>query len=119
MAIINEDDLGKALKNKQDTIEIEGNLKEKVLRIKATGSVCWAIAIGAIGIAVTVLLTTGGTGVAVSGLVGVGAVSVLGMPTAISAVSIAVAAGGIGSLNSLRKYKILNQNDGRLILKRT
>ncbi|RVU85996.1 hypothetical protein EOL70_00660 [Leucothrix sargassi] len=118
MAISNEADLGEALKSSQDIIEIEGDLKNKVLKIKATGKVAWTIVIAAIGVAVTILITTGGTGAPASGIVGGGAVAVLGMPTAISAVSIAVAAGGVGVLNSLRSYKIADQSNGKLVLKR-
>ncbi|WP_332405986.1 hypothetical protein, partial [Vibrio metschnikovii] len=43
MTISNEADLGEALKREQDTIEIEGDLKNKVLKIKATGKVAWAV----------------------------------------------------------------------------
>ncbi|WP_332408392.1 hypothetical protein [Vibrio metschnikovii] len=118
MTISNEADLGEALKREQDTIEIEGDLKNKVLKIKATGKVAWAVAIGAIGIAVAVLIASGGTGAPVSGIIGGGAVAVLGLPTAISAISIAVAAGGVGALNSLRSYEIADQSNDRLILKR-
>ncbi|MDC5842514.1 hypothetical protein OPW33_24615 [Vibrio europaeus] len=118
MTISNEADLGEALKSEQDTIEIEGDLKNKVLKIKATGKVAWAVAIGAIGIAVTMLIATGGTGAPASGIIGGGAVAVLGLPTAISAISIAVAAGGVGALNSLRSYEIADQSNGRLVLKR-
>ncbi|MDN3555774.1 hypothetical protein [Halomonas maura] len=118
MAISNEADLGEVLKNDQDTIEIEGDLKNTVLKIKATGKVAWAIAIAAIGVAVTVLIATGGTGAPASGIIGGGAVAVLGLPTAISAVSIAVAAGGVGVLNSLRSYRIADQSNGKLVLKR-
>lgn len=118
MAISSEADLGEALKNEQDTIEIEGSLKEKVLRIKATGKVAWAVALAAIAIAVAVLIASGGTGAPASGLIGGGAVAVLGLPTAISAVSIAVAAGGVGALNSLRSYKVISEGDGKVVLKR-
>lgn len=118
MTISNEDDLGEALKKEQDTIEIEGDLIKKVLKIKATGSVAWAIAIGAIGVAVAVVISTGGTGAPVSGFVGVGAVTVLGWSTAVSAVSIAVAAGGVSALNKLRRYKVVEESGNKLILKR-
>ncbi len=118
MAISTENDLGKALKVKQDTIEIEGDLKKKVLRIKATGKVSWAIALAAIGIAVIIIISTGGTGAPVSGLVGAGAVSVLGLPVAPPAVSIAVTAGGVGALNALRKYKIVENIGDKLVLSR-
>lgn len=118
MAISSEADLGKALKNKQDIIEIEGDLKNKVIRIRATGKVAWMIAIGAIGVAVTLLVSTGGTGAPVSGIVGGGAVLALGLPATISAVSIALAAGGVGALNSLRGYKVAEQTNTKLVLKR-
>ena len=113
-----EKELGEALKSEQDTIEIEGNLQKKVLKIKATGKVAWAIAISAIGLAVVIALGTGGAGAPASGLVGVGAISVLGFSTATSAVAIAVAAGGVGSLNSLRKYKVVSNSGDKLVLSR-
>jgi hypothetical protein len=124
MAIDNEKDLGKAVKNEQETIEIEGNLKDKVLRIKATGKVAWVVAIGAIAIAIagtsypvpepaTQTLTKG-----VAAIAAPAAVSVLGVGTTISAISIAVAAGGIGVLNSLRNYKIVENTADRLVLRR-
>ena len=118
MAILSEQDLGKALVEKQDTIEIEGDLANKVIKIKATGTVAWVVAFGAIGIAVTFLLTTGGAGAPVSGIIGLGAISVLGLPVAVSAVSIAIAAGGVGSLNTLRNYKITSHANGKVTLSR-
>jgi hypothetical protein len=118
MRVRTEEELAKAIENGEDTIEIEGDLKEKTLKIKATGKVAWIIAIGAIGVAVTIVIATGGTGAPASGIIGVGAVSVLGLPAAISAVSIAVAAGGVGVLNKLRNYRIVKNNDNILILKK-
>ena len=119
MAIDNEDDLGRAINGGSDSIEIEGDLVKKVLKIKATGKVAWAIAIGGIGVAVAVLVSTGGAGAPASGLIGGSAVAILGLPTAISAVSIAFAAGGVGALNKLRKYKIIEKGDNRVVLKRS
>jgi len=118
MPIRTEEELADAINNGEDTIEIEGDLKDKTLKIKATGKVAWVIAIGAIGIAVTILITTGGTGAPVSGIIGVGAVTVLGLPAAISAVAIAVAAGGVGVLNKLRSYKIIENDENKLVLKK-
>lgn len=118
MAIHTEKDLGEALKNEQDTIEIEGDLKKKVLRIKATGKVAWLVAIGAIGVAVAIAVSTGGAGAPASGVIGLGAVSILGLSAATSAVAIAFAAGGIGALNTLRKYKIVSDVGDKLVLSR-
>lgn len=118
MAIRTEKELGAALKANQDTLEIEGDLKNKVVKIKATGKVAWAIAIGAIGVAVLVTAATGGAGAPASGLIGIGAISVLGLPAATSAVAIALAAGGVGALNSLRHYNIVSNSGDKLILSR-
>lgn len=121
----NEKDLGEAIKNNEDTIEIEGDLKKKVIRVKITGDRAWAIAIGAMGVAVTVIIATaatGGTTAPASALVATpalaGAVSVLGVPTTISAIGIAVAGGGIGALNKLRDYDIEEISDDKAILHR-
>ena len=54
--------LGKALKDNEGEIIIEGDLKNKVLRIKATGKVAWAVAIGAIGVAVVSAIAAPATG---------------------------------------------------------
>ena len=113
-----EEEVAEALKNNEPTIEIKGDLKLKILKIKATGTAAWIIAIGAIAVAVTIVLTTGGTGAPVSGIIGAGAVSILGLPAAISAVTIAVAAGGVGVLNELRDYEIVENNNDVLILKK-
>jgi hypothetical protein len=118
MAIHTEKDLGEALKIEQDTIEIEGDLKKKVLRIKATGKVAWVVAIGAIGVAVVIAVGSGGAGTPASAVIGIGAVSVLGLSAATSAVAIALAAGGVGALNTLRKYKIVSDTGDRLVLSR-
>lgn len=116
MTVKTEEELGKALNNEQDTIEIEGDLKKKVIRIKGTGKVAWLIALGAIGISVAFLLSTVGAGAPVSAVLGAGAVSILGLPAATSAVCIAVAAGGVGALNKLRKYKIVSDTGDKLVL---
>lgn len=125
MAINNEKDLGQALKEGQETIEIEGSLKDKVIKIKATGKVAWAVAIGAIGIAVIGMLypvpepatQVGTKGFAV--LSGGVAVSILGAGTATCAISIAVAAGGVGVLNKLRTYKIIRNSGDIIVLKKS
>ena len=127
MAIINEKDLSEALKNDKDTIEIEGDLADKV--IKATGSVAWAIAIGSIAVGLAAIFVTAGTGgaatpatVPTSALAAAGAVAILGTPTTISLIGIAVAAGGVSAgiarLNKLRDYKIKSKTKNKVILVR-
>jgi len=125
MTINNEEDLGEALKNEQDTIEIEGDLKNKVLRIKATGKVAWVVAIGAISVAIAGTVypvpepTTQGLSKAFALTAAGGAVTILGISTTVAAISIAIAAGGVGGLKLLRRYKVVEQSSEKLVLKKS
>lgn len=113
--------LGEALKNNEDEIIIEGKFGDVVIKIKAKGTVAWAIAIGAIGVAVVATLAapaTAGTSEVASLVAAPAAISVLGVSAATAAVGIAIAAGGIGALNDLRDYKIVENNNGRVVLRR-
>lgn len=124
MAIDNEKDLGDALKNGQDSIEIEGDLGKKVLKIKATGKVAWGIAAGAIGVAVIAVMypvpepTTQVASKAFAFTAGGSAVAILGAGTAATAISIAVAAGGVAGLNKLRAYKVISSDNDRVVLRK-
>ena len=122
MTVKTEEELGKAIKNDEDAIEVEGDLIKKVVRIKATGSVAWGIAIGAIAVAVIAVLSspaTAGTGlVAAPALVAPAAGAPGGMGIAVSAVSIAVAGGGVAVLNKLRDYEIVSNTKEKLVLRR-
>lgn len=121
-------ELGQAIKNGVDTIVIEGDLAKTTFKIKATGKVAWAVAIGAVGIAAysAIHITTStatnlnmGKNIAFTGgAVGTTtAITILGTATTWSAISIAVAAGGVGALTSLRnKYKIASKDSDKLIL---
>ena len=125
-------ELGQAIKAEKETIEIEGDLAAKVIRIKATGKVAWGVAAAALGIGVFAIVHTphatvatapaGGVGGAISftgGAVSTGAAGAILGPAAITAITVAVAAGGIGALTSLRdKYKIDSKSKNKLILKR-
>ena len=125
-------ELGQAIKQEVDTIEIHGNLAEKTFRIKATGKVAWGIAAGAIATAVVLAIHTpaatvatapaGGAGGAISftgSALSTGAAGVILGPAAITAVAVAVAAGGIGVLTKLRlNYKVVSKEKNKLILKK-
>ena len=128
MAINNEKDLAEEIKNERDTIEIEGDLANEIVKIKATGKVAWAIAFGAIGIAAGAAYITltpspdpvtkglaPATGIAVGGA----AVAILGVSTTTAAIALVKAAGSISVLTKLRSYKVISQRDNRVILKRT
>ena len=117
--VTTEEELANAIKNNEDTIEIEGDLSNKTIRIKATGKIAWAIAIAAIAVAVGGILlipASGGTSSVASGAAISGAVSILGSKVTLSAITIAIAGGGIGILNKLRKYRIEKVSEKHIIL---
>ena len=121
MSITNNKDLAQAVNNQQSEIIIEGDLAKKIIKIKATGKVAWAIAIGAIGVAVAAVMAaplTAGTSGVVSAIAAPGAVAVLGGPAAATAIGVAIAGGGIATLNKLRVYKVVSRSDNRIVLKR-
>lgn len=119
ITVDNEKDLGHALKNGEDTIEIEGDLIRKVFRIKATNKVAWAVAIGAIAVSVVAILAapaTFGISNSVHVLTAPIVITSLGVPATAAAISIAVAGGGVAVLNKLRKYKVIEKTDKRLLI---
>ena len=121
MAITTEKELGEALKQEQETIEIEGDLANKTFRIKGVGKVAWAVAFGAIVVAVASILAapaTGGTSAAVGLVAAPAAVGVLGAAATTAAIGIAVGAGSAAVLGKLRKYKVVKHTKNKLILKR-
>lgn len=121
MAITDEKELSKALQDGIDSIEIEGNLKDKVLRIKASGKVAWVIALGAIAIAVIVALS--------NTLANIGGANKVLMESPDSApylwlggvwilVGIAVVAITLAMLNKFRGYKLEKVSNTRIILRK-
>ncbi len=133
MAITTAKELGQAIKEEKDTIEIEGDLVRRVIKIKATGKVAWGVCIGALGVAITLVLTqpattaidisTLGTSALVKSFVatssGVVAVSTLGSVSAVStAIGIGVAGGGVAALNKLRDYRLEKKGNNKIILYR-
>ena len=119
--VTTEKELGKALKRNEEIIEITRDLAKKTIRLRATGNVAWAIAFAAIGIAVYGVIAapaTGGSSGIFAGFTAPAAVGILGGAASYSAIAIAVAAGGVGALTSLRKYKEISRTSSSVILKR-
>jgi hypothetical protein len=131
-----EKELGKAIKSEVDTIYVEGDLKNKVIKIKATGKVAWGVCAASLAVAIALIVSvpkqagaaaaTGGATAMVSSLTFVAGETVAGTATAsilgsaaIPAIMIGVAAGGVGALNTLRdKYKIVETEKHYVKLKR-
>lgn len=119
--IRDEKELAEKLKHNESTLDIEGDLANKVIKIHSTGSVAWGLALGLITATVLTILatpTTFGTSAIVSMVSGTASAGILGAGAATSAVMIAVSAGGVDSLKSLRSYKIIKQSKNRVILKK-
>lgn len=111
-----EKELAQSLKENKSTIEIEGDLCRKVIRIKATGKLAWGVALAAITVAVVATLSSGGMALPVSGVVAGAATGILGVGATTCAISLAVAAGGVAVLNKLRSYKVEKISDTHIKL---
>lgn len=121
------EELGKALKTQPDEIIIEGDAKTKTIRIRAIGKVAWVVAFGAIAVAVTgIIVTAGSGGAAAPATISIGGPAFIvaggaagGISVVTSAISIAVAAGGVGALTTLRKkYKIIEREKVTMLVKK-
>lgn len=125
-------EFAKAVKDNEEFIIIEGDLKNHVYRIKATGKVAWVVCFSALAIAITSIpgavaakAVPGGAGrvggnvFAVCG-VAAPAVAAATLGSAfMPAITIGLAAGGIGVLNTLRdKYRIVENNDSYMELQK-
>ena len=126
MSVTTEKELADAISRNQDSITVEGDLAKKTLRIKATGNVAWAVAIGSIGIVfygVVMTMGTGGAAAPVSGLAAVAgsgaALGVLGTAATTAAVSMAVSVRSLSVLKKLRSdCKTIKTSDNVIVLNR-
>ncbi|WP_350647398.1 hypothetical protein [Pseudomonas sp. HY13-MNA-CIBAN-0226] len=126
MSVTTEAELADAVNRNEDTIIIEGDLAKKTVRIKATGTVAWVVAIGSIGIVFYGVVATLGTGGAAAPIATVGfatgsaaAISVLGAAATTAAISMAVSVRSLSVLKKLRgNYKIAINSGDKVTLKR-
>lgn len=126
MSVTTEAELADAVSRNEDTIIIEGNLAKKTVRIKATGTVAWVVAIGSISIVFYGVVATLGTGGAATPATSValatgsaGAISVLGVAATTAAISMAVSVKSLRVLKRLRNnYKLTVNSGDKVTLKR-
>lgn len=118
-------ELARAIKEGQDEIEIEYDLKKHVMRINATGTVAWGVALGAMTVVVISALAeigSGGVATPVSVMAAspalVGTVATLGVGATTAAITMAITAGGVGVLKKLRKYDVEEISETKAILHR-
>ena len=120
-------ELSEAIKEETDVIEVEGDLSNKVVRIKVTGKVAWGVCAAALTAAIGFAIAAGATAavppvgganaLAFTAAMGTSA-SILGS-AAVPALTIGICAGGIGALTALRnRYSIVKKEKGSVILKK-
>lgn len=126
--ITNPTELGREIKGGANEIAITGDLAQRVVSIKATGDVAWAIAFGSIAIAATALIIElrgpknpqallCENAVTLTG--GAVATALLGLSTTVDATRICVGAGNPAALKILRnEYRIKDQQFGLVLLTR-
>ncbi len=119
MFVDNGKDLGDAVRQREPYIKLEGELAAQVKKLVRLNAILWAFCLAALSVAVIAALqapvTAGMSGIA-SLIAGTSASAVIGVDTAVTAVTIAVAGGGIGTLNMLRQYHLEEKEDGEVIL---
>lgn len=125
MIVINEKDLGKAIKEKKKIIEIRGVLKNRVYSIKSVEKSIQNECATQISMAVLFLqemTNADGITTPVSVLTGTPILekiaSILGISNAFSSIMIAMAGGGVGILNQLRSYQIDQMTEEKIVLRR-
>ena len=120
-------ELSEAIKEETDVIEVEGDLSNKVVRIKVTGKVAWGVCAAALTAAIGFAIAAGATAAVppVGGAHLVGFTAAMGTSASIlgsaagPALAIGIAAGGIGALTALRnRYSIVKNEKGSVILKK-
>ena len=119
MFVENEKELGKALKNDEEEIELEGILAKKIKKIYQLDQAAWGLCLICLAIAVTTLLAApapSGISVAFTLAAETPAVAVIGLPSAVTAILAAAAGGGVGVLVKLRKRKMQQLKNGHIVL---
>lgn len=117
VTVTTEKELARAMDDKEPTIEIVGDLSNKTVKLKATGSVAWAIAFAALTAAVAFAMTGVGAPAALG--VATASVAAIGTSATTTAIALGVAAGGTAILSALRDdYNIVEKTNKRVVLKR-
>lgn len=120
MYVRDEEEFGQAVREGKERIELEGDMAAKVKKLYKINLTLWSFCLVCLGVAIIALMQvpiTGGASGAVSFVVGTPAAAILGTETAVTAVMIGVAGGGIGVLKKLRRdYRIVTGTDGGMIV---
>lgn len=120
MTVYNENELGRAIQNEENYIEIQGGFVSDIRKIKALNRVMWCLVLSVLALIIATLLlapvTAGTAPIAASLVAGTPAVGMLGLSGCMTAIRIAVAGGGIHILKRLRGYQSKSMGKDRMIL---
>jgi hypothetical protein len=105
--------LGEALKDDVDEIEVVGELKTDVIKIKDTSDLQWKIAIGAIVASAGLVIT--GLGLPLALLSGGAAVAIIGAAATGAAIKMGVAAGDPRAVQKLREYSMEEKGESLVL----
>lgn len=119
-----EKELADAVKSGASTIEIEGDLAKKVVKIRATGPVAWGLVAASLAGGYMFLKLTATVPVpqakmafaAASAGSGAAALTILGVSASTAAFALTRAYGSAEGLKKIRAYKQLSYIDGKLVL---
>lgn len=112
------------IKKNADEILIEADAGKHILRIKATGTVAWGVCLASLGFAIAAILAApvavkadpivGGAQFVSGAASSVVATSILGT-SAVPAITLAVAAGGVGVLTKIRDKYVVTENNKEFV----
>lgn len=123
----NEKDLADAINQNQDYIEIEGDLANKVIKIKATNKIAWGVLISVTAVAIVAIIYKDKQSPnniteemnkisAVTKYIPSNLIESIGAGVVASIVAIAISSGGITALYKLRNYKLEKISDQHIKL---
>ena len=122
MVIENEQELGKAIDNGEETIKVKGRLAPGIKKIWYMDQILWCLCLACLTAAIAALVmapTTGGISTALTAIAGTPAALVLGSSASSMAVLTALAGSGIMTLKRLKNgYKLESISNDYVVLHR-
>lgn len=118
MWVTDEVDLAEALAGDIAEIRVEGELAQRVGRIRAARGLGWTLARSAIGAGAGGLLLVPLLSIPLAAIAGLVAFAVLGRPATLTAGALALVSGGLEALDRLRRYQERTRSDRVLVLRR-
>lgn len=122
MKVNDDKELGEAIRKNEKTINVHGSIAPRIKRLHDLDKVLYCMCLMCLAVAVVALMqipAAGGGMLPLGFVAGTPAAAIVGVPTAKTAVLIAVSGGGISTLKRLRSYKLMRVNREHVILYKT